>query len=454
MTVGTLADRLLRLLEQAVADPTRPIAALELLDEAEQARLTEWNNTHRPIPATNVVEILAAQTTATPDTTAVVTGSTTLTFAELAHHTNQLTRLLTQRGVGPDDIVALAIPRSAEAVIATLAVLTAGAAYLPLDLDHPTERLEFMLHDANPTLLITTSTTPPIPGNHPHLILDSEDTQAELAALPDGPPDTTEIQGDHAAYVIYTSGSTGRPKGVILTHTGLTHLYRDHERHLYTPVAHRLGRRIRALHTASLSFDSSWEQLLWLIAGHELHILDEYERRDADAVVTYTRDHHIDTLDITPSYTRQLLDAGLLTGTWTPPLLLLGGEAIPPALWTELRAIPETEVVNYYGPTEFTVDALTARTSDTTTPVIGHPLDNTQAHILDKHLNPVPNGTPGELYLSGPQNARGYLGRPTLTAERFTANPHGTPGTRMYRTGDLARRRTDGHIEFLGRADD
>ncbi|MGW1973963.1 amino acid adenylation domain-containing protein, partial [Streptomyces sp. NPDC001889] len=239
-----------------------------------------------------------------------------------------------------------------------------------------------------------------------------------------------------------------------LTHGGLTNLYRDHERALYEPVAGRLGRRVRALHTASFSFDSSWEQLLWLVAGHELHILDEYERRDAEAVVGYVREARIDTLDVTPSYARQLIDAGLLTGPWKPPLLLLGGEAVPPALWEELRNTPDVEVVNYYGPTEFTVDALTARVTDSPTPVIGTPLDNSRAHILDAHLRPVPPGIPGELYLSGIQNARGYLHRPSLTAERFTADPFGTPGDRMYRTGDLARRRTNGHIEYLGRTDD
>ncbi|MYV68871.1 AMP-binding protein, partial [Streptomyces sp. SID2131] len=236
---------------------------------------------------------------------------------------------------------------------------------------------------------------------------------------------------------IYTSGSTGRPKGVGLHHAGLTNLYRDHERQLYRPVAERLGRRVRALHTASFSFDSSWEQLLWLIAGHELHVLDEYGRRDADAVVAHVREARIDALDVTPSYGRHLLDAGLLAGEHRPPLFLLGGEAVPPALWTELRAVTGVETVNYYGPTEFTVDALVARVTDCATPVVGRPLDNTRAHVLDARLRPVPPGVPGELYLAGVQNARGYLGRSVLTSERFVADPYGPAGSRMYRTGDL-----------------
>ncbi|MCM2394327.1 AMP-binding protein, partial [Streptomyces albipurpureus] len=261
------------------------------------------------------------------------------------------------------------------------------------------------------------------------------------------------IHPQQPAYIIYTSGSTGQPKGVLLHHHGLTHLYRDHEHDLYQPLTQQLGRRIRALHTASFSFDSSWEQLLWLIAGHELHILDEYDRRDAQTVTTYTHTHHIDTLDITPTYAQQLLDTGLLQGPHPLPLLLLGGEPIPTTLWKQLQTHPNTQTINYYGPTEHTVDALTARTTDHPTPIIGHPLTNTHTHILDNRLHPVPNGTTGELYLAGPQNAHGYLNRHALTAERFIANPYGPPGTRMYRTGDLARRHTNGNIEYLGRTD-
>ncbi|MGW6535807.1 amino acid adenylation domain-containing protein [Streptomyces sp. NPDC055011] len=454
-TADALAGRLLRLLEQAVASPDTPVSAYELRSEEERGLLERWNDTAVAHPAAGVVEILAERVRDTPDATALVCGDLRLSFAELDERVGRLALLLAAEGAGPDAVVALAVPRSAESVVAAFAVLRAGGAYLPLDLDHPEERLAYMLGDAAPVCVVTTRAVddrvPDTPGAT-RLVLDDPEVQDRLAAA-DGPAPAAP-RPDDLAYVIYTSGSTGRPKGVGLHHAGLTNLYRDHERQLYRPVADRLGRRVRALHTASFSFDSSWEQLLWLIAGHELHVLDEYGRRDADAVVAHVREARIDALDVTPSYGRHLLDAGLLTGAHRPPLFLLGGEAVPPALWTELRAVPGVETVNYYGPTEFTVDALVARVTDCATPVVGRPLDNTRAHVLDARLRPVPPGVPGELYLAGVQNARGYLGRSVLTSERFVADPYGPAGSRMYRTGDLARRRADGLIEFLGRADD
>ncbi|MFF9143245.1 amino acid adenylation domain-containing protein [Streptomyces sp. NPDC014861] len=454
-TADALAGRLLRLLEQAVAAPDTPVSAYELRSEEERGLLERWNDTAVAHPAAGVVEILAERVRDTPDATALVCGDLRLSFAELDERVGRLALLLAAEGAGPDAVVALAVPRSAESVVAAFAVLRAGGAYLPLDLDHPEERLAYMLGDAAPVCVVTTRAVddrvPDTPGAT-RLVLDDPEVRDRLAAA-DGPAPAAP-RPDDLAYVIYTSGSTGRPKGVGLHHAGLTNLYRDHERQLYRPVADRLGRRVRALHTASFSFDSSWEQLLWLIAGHELHVLDEYGRRDADAVVAHVREARIDALDVTPSYGRHLLDAGLLTGAHRPPLFLLGGEAVPPALWTELRAVPGVETVNYYGPTEFTVDALVARVTDCATPVVGRPLDNTRAHVLDARLRPVPPGVPGELYLAGVQNARGYLGRSVLTSERFVADPYGPAGSRMYRTGDLARRRADGLIEFLGRADD
>ncbi|MFI9328950.1 amino acid adenylation domain-containing protein [Kitasatospora sp. NPDC052868] len=463
-----IADRFLALLAAFADGPDTPLARLDLLDPAERAALpaTVAGPAHQ-VPAGTVADLFAAQARRTPAARALVgpslTGTPTAeTFAELDTAADRLARLLLRRGLGADGTAAIALPRSTDTVTAVLAVLRAGAAYLPLDLDHPDERLALLLDDARPAVLLTTSAVaarlPRQPGTTV-LLLDTEDTRAALAALPDGPLTDTERGGPvlpgQAAYIIHTSGSTGRPKGVVIPHEGLANLAHDHLAGPFAAALEAAGlRRLRALHTASFSFDSSWEQLIWLIGGHELHILGEEDRRDAEAVVAYTREQRVHALDVTPSYARQLLDSGLLAGAHRPPVLLLGGEALPEPLWTRLRAEPGVTVLNYYGPTEFTVDALLADLADSETPSVGRPLAGARAYVLDALLRHVPAGSPGELYLAGVQLARGYLDRPGLTAERFVADPHGAAGTRMYRTGDLVRRRPDGTIDYLGRVDD
>ncbi|MFE7131008.1 amino acid adenylation domain-containing protein [Streptomyces sp. NPDC057638] len=490
-----VADRLALALERITEAPETPVGALGLLPEAELARLREgWGGPVREVPGGTVMDRFAERAARTPDAVAVVAGERSLTFAELDERSARLAALLVARGVGPESVVALAVPRSAESVVAIWAVLRAGGAYLPLDLDHPVERLGFMLADAAPVCVLTTSeavgSLPPGRavasgggtagvgggaatgdrtagiggtdtgtvagcGDPSWIVLDDPATVAELAAVVPA-PGPVDVVPDHCAYVIYTSGSTGRPKGVVITHGGLAHLYENHRTDILGPVATAAGgRALRALHTASFSFDTSWEQLFWLVAGHELHILDEVERRDAEFVVGYVREHRIDTLDVTPTYARQLLEWGLLDAAHhRPGLLLLGGEGVPEALWSEVRAADGVLSVNLYGPTEYTVDALGADLAVSPAPVVGRPIGNTRAYVLDTALRPAPEGVPGELYLAGQGMARGYLGRPALTAERFIADPYGVPGERMYRTGDLARRRPDGLLEYLGRTDD
>ncbi|WP_285366263.1 non-ribosomal peptide synthetase [Streptomyces sp. CWNU-1] len=454
-----VADRLAGVLAQLADAPGVAVGALELLTAPERELLRDgWSGTVRQVPRGTVADRFAERAALTPDAQAVVAGEVALTFAELDQRTARLAGMLAARGVGPESVVALAVPRSADAVVAILAVLRAGGAYLPLDLDYPADRLGYMIEDAAPVCVVTTSAAAgllPAECVPERIVLDSAWTADELRAI-GAEFSSPEVDPEHPAYVIYTSGSTGRPKGVVLTHGGLSNLYANHIDEVFGPVVAAVGGRgLRALHTASFSFDTSWEQLFWLVAGHELHVLDEVGRRDAEFVVGYVRDHRIDAMDVTPTYAQQLLEWGLLApGSHRPALLLLGGEAVPDSLWSQVRDASGVMSVNLYGPTEYTVDALGADLGISAVPIVGRPIGNTSAYVLDAALRPSPRGTVGELYLAGAGLARGYLGRHALTAQRFVADPHGAPGARMYRTGDLVRLRGDGELEYLGRVDD
>ncbi|MFF8034748.1 amino acid adenylation domain-containing protein [Streptomyces sp. NPDC016626] len=450
-------------------------AGVDLLLPAERAALAAARETSRePVPDDTVADLLAAQTARTPDAVAVVFGEQSLTYAELDARINRLARLLLARGAGPEQAVALALPRSPDMVAALFAVLRTGAAYLPLDLDHPAERLRLMVTDTGPLCLVSTTAVAPALRDGtgplaPELILDDPCVAAELAALPHGPVTDAERPAfargvpdrlEHPAYIIYTSGSTGRPKGVVTPYRGLTNMQLNHQREIFGPaIASAGGRRLRIAHTVSFAFDMSWEELLWLVEGHEVHVCDEELRRDAEALVAYCDRHGVDVVNVTPTYAQLLVEEGLLErddagGRHRPALVLLGGEAVSDTVWTRLRRTEGTYGYNLYGPTEYTINTLGGSTADSATPTVGLPIRNTRAHVLDTMLRPVPPGCPGELYIAGTGLARGYHDRPGLTAERFVADPFGEPGERMYRTGDLVRQRPDGLLDFLGRTDD
>jgi amino acid adenylation domain-containing protein len=461
-----LADVVLRrfelVLHRLCADPGAPVAALDLLLPDERAELVaEWDSTRRPVPDETVADMLAAQVARTPDEAALVFGEQRLSYRELDARINRLARFLLARGAGPERVVALALPRSIEMVVALFAVLRTGAAYLPLDLDHPAQRLRLMLADTAPLCLLSTSA---VGLTEDAICLDEDVVIAELAALDAGPVADAErpefAHGaahrlDHPAYVIYTSGSTGKPKGVVTPYRGLTNMQLNHQEAIFGPaIAAAGGRRLRIAHTVSFAFDMSWEELLWLVEGHEVHVCDEELRRDAEALVAYCDTHRVDVVNVTPTYAQLLIEEGLLDGH-VPPLVLLGGEAVSDDVWTRLAETEGTYGYNLYGPTEYTINTLGASTVDSSTPAVGRPISNTRAYVLDSRLRPVPPGCPGELYIAGIGLARGYHERPGLTAQRFVADPFATdPGERMYRTGDLVRRRPDGILDFLGRTDD
>ncbi|MEV0919321.1 amino acid adenylation domain-containing protein [Streptomyces sp. NPDC049967] len=480
---ATILDRftavLGRLAESLDGDPTGQAGArtagLDLLLPAERTATAAAHSTGRePVPDETVADLLAAQVARTPDAVALVFGGRALSYAELDARVNRLARLLLARGAGPEKVVALALPRSIEMVAALFAVLRTGAAYLPLDLDHPADRLRLMARDSGPLCLVSTTAVAPSLRDAdgsvaPELLLDDAAVAAELAALPgeeitdaERPAFARGVPGrlDHPAYVIYTSGSTGRPKGVVTPYRGLTNMQYNHQKEIFDPaIASAGGRRLRIAHTVSFAFDMSWEELLWLVEGHEVHVCDEELRRDAEALVAYCDSHRIDVVNVTPTYAQLLIEEGLLdqdeaAGKHRPALVLLGGEAVPDTVWTRLRRTEGTYGYNLYGPTEYTINTLGASTADSATSTVGVPIRGTRAHVLDSMLRPVPPGSPGELYIAGTGLARGYHDRTALTAERFVADPFGEPGERMYRTGDLVRQRPDGLIDFLGRTDD
>ncbi|MFG3027365.1 non-ribosomal peptide synthase/polyketide synthase [Streptomyces sp. NPDC048253] len=451
----TLLDRFALLLDRLGADLTVPVGSLDPLLPAEHEALRRESAASRvPGPEDTIADLLAAQAGRTPDERALVFGERTLTYTELDAAVNRMARLLIERGAGPERVVALGLPRSLDMVVALFAVLRTGAAYLPLELDHPADRLSLMLADARPLLLLTTrAVSATLDGDMARVLLDDPDTGDELAGLSDTPV-RLRFSLEHPAYVIYTSGSTGRPKGVVTPYRGLTNMQLNHQKEIFAPaIASAGGRRLRIAHTVSFAFDMSWEELLWLVEGHEVHVCDEELRRDAEALVAYCERHRVDVVNVTPTYARLLIEQGLLTGH-VPPLVLLGGEAVPETVWTALRDTEGTYGYNLYGPTEYTINTLGGGTLDSATPTVGRPIRGTRAHILDAWLRPVPDGVPGELYIAGIGLARGYLGRSALTAERFVADPFGEPGERMYRTGDLVRRNPDGNLDFLGRTDD
>ncbi|MFI6938385.1 amino acid adenylation domain-containing protein [Streptomyces sp. NPDC050418] len=497
-------------------DPARPVATLDVLDPDEVHAATA-GRTEPPCPRT-LPELFAEQAARTPDAVAVrcetgPSGPTSLTFAALDRAAGQLAHELRASGVGPGTPVALALPRGTDTVLALLAVLKAGGVCQSLDLGHPAQRLTAVVEDARPVCIVghtdaVRSLPESVRTTLPALLLDDESTRRRIADRPDTPLPAPAPGQD--AYLIHTSGSTGRPKGVVVGHASLANLHAGHGTDHIAPAVARTGReRLSVAHSASFAFDASWDPVLWMVHGHELHILDDATYRDTTALNTYVGTHRIDYLDVTPSYAEALIAEGLLDpGRHHPAVIVVGGETVPPALWQRLATTPGVRPINLYGPTETTVDAYywvpdapaagspetradapavdgagtadrsaDAHTSDGAGTAVrsadahapdgadheaagehGRPVRGSRAYVLDTSLRPVPTGVTGELYIAGACLAHGYLGRPDLTAERFVADPfgplHGDPGARMYRTGDLVRRRADHTLEFLGRADD
>ncbi|MEV7024640.1 amino acid adenylation domain-containing protein, partial [Kitasatospora sp. NPDC093558] len=454
-TVETMIERWVRLLRTAVADPQRRLSRIDLRSAEERRELLPAENGFAaPAVSTGLPELFRAQAEARPDGVAVVDGQTVLTYRELNAQANRLAHALIARGVGPEQLVALALPRSAELVVAVLAVLKAGAAYLPVDPDYPAARIEYLLADARPTLLLTTRGVD-LPGTDglDRLLLDDADT----AGLPDDDPGVT-VDPDNAAYVIYTSGSTGNPKGVVVSHRNVVRLF--------VATRHWFGFTTEDVWTLfhSYAFDVSVFEI-WgaLLHGGRLVVVPFEDSRSPGRFLRLLADEGVTVLSQTPSAFYQLMQADRDAPEHELPALrtvIFAGEALEPARltdWYARHADDAPRLVNMYGITETTVHVTYVELDNDcvadTASVIGTEIPDLRGHVLDAYLQPVAPGVVGELYVAGAGLARGYLNRPGLTAGRFVADPFGPTGSRMYRSGDLVRRRADETLEYVGRAD-
>ncbi|RYZ45483.1 MAG: amino acid adenylation domain-containing protein, partial [Myxococcaceae bacterium] len=452
-SVERLMTHLRVLLEAALEWPDAPLADLSFVGTEERQRLLgELSGTVADFDRESTLHgRIEAQVARTPGADAVAFGDTTLSFRQLDTRANQLARHLRSLGVGPEVTVGLCLERSAESIVALLAVLKAGGAFVPLDPSAPAARRSFILGDSRASVLLTTRALAEAwtPEVGTLVCLDAEQQPwAELSpeAL------ASEAGPENLAYVLYTSGSTGMPKGVAVQHRSVLHLHQALSRDVY--VQPQRGLRVSV--NAPLFFDGSIKQVIQLLHGYCLCIVPGEVRKDPEAMLAWLEAQRIDALDCTPSLLKLLLNAGLLERQHVPALLLIGGEALDEVTWRRLATTKRTRAFNVYGPTETTVNATAWAIQDASQvlPVIGRPLDNVRAYILDEQQRLVPFGMQGELCLAGEGVARGYLGRPDLTAERFVPHPFSTePGARLYRTGDKARWREDGTLEFMGRLD-
>ncbi|MEW2289596.1 amino acid adenylation domain-containing protein [Streptomyces sp. NPDC047841] len=483
-TARRLSRRYTHLLAQFLVEPERTLGSADLLlPEEASALLRQGRGPVVPGTPGTLHGLIEEQVRRTPDAPAVlcdrvdtpgeirvpstVEGEVApereeLSYTGLNERANRLARALVRHGVGPESLVAVALPRSADLIVALLAVLKAGGAYVPIDLDYPADRIGYILDDARPVTVITQTSfqeTNLLSGRHCAgvLLLDAPETMSLLSDL-DGTDLTHSdrnglLSPEHPAYVIYTSGSTGRPKGVTVSHSSVINQFAWMQREYELTAADRV------LHKTPVGFDVSLWELFWpLMSGASIVVARPGGHRDTRYLTGLIQDERVTVVQFVPSMLQVFLDDRRARDCVGLRLVICIGEALPPELHRAFDALFDVPLHNLYGPTEATV-AVTSWTGRPMGPdggptPIGRPIDNTQVYVLDASLQLVPPGVAGELYLSGAQLARGYFRRPALSAERFLPNPYGGPGERMYRTGDVVKWNADGTLAYLGRTDD
>jgi amino acid adenylation domain-containing protein len=451
-------DSLLHVHRQLVTGELQ-LAALQIASTADQAQITRWNETAAPFEDSVLLhELFERRVEIAPTDVAVVYEGQQLTYADLNRRANQVAHWLRQHGVEPDDRVGLYLERSFEMLVGILGILKAGAAYLPLDPDHPAARLAYMVEHAQARIILTQARCEPIAGGKParYFALDDADNVAALCALPTTNlgPAQLGLSARNLAYVMYTSGSTGQPKGVMLEHRGVVN------RLLWMQAAFQLTASDVCLQKTPFGFDISVWELLWPIqAGARLVVARPGGHRDASYISWLIADQGITIAHFVPSMLRVFIDGADLSLARGLKHIVCGGEALPPDIHNDtVTRLPGTRVWNLYGPTEASIEvtAWVGQLGERYDVIpIGKPIPNTRCYIVNPWRKLLPVSVAGELCLGGVCVARGYLGRPDLTSEKFLDDPFaGRPGDRIYTTGDLARYRPDGTIEYLGRLDD
>ncbi|MCX4097894.1 non-ribosomal peptide synthetase, partial [Nocardia sp. alder85J] len=477
-TVAEFGRGYLRVLTDVLADPDARVRDIEIMDAAERSTILEqWNRTaHELPPVTTVLDLFERQVRVRPGATALIFDpgersggeygpAAELTYAEFSARVNRLARKLIADGVGPESLVAVGIRRSLDMLVAIYATLAAGGGYVPIDPDHPAERTDYVLRSSNPVCLLTTradEVDTQLDGC-PVVYLDELDLGAD-SDYSDTPIAARERRGhlraDNTAYVLYTSGSTGRPKGVAIRHAAVLNQI------AWITAEYGIDDTDVVLQKTPVTFDVSvWELFGSLAVGARQVIAAPDGHRDPMYLSEIIGRHRVTLTSFVPSMLSVFASSASAAESSSLRAVLVAGEALPPAMVAAFRKFSAAAVHNLYGPTEFTVHATAAAITEAVpaTVPIGRPVWNAQAYVLDEGLRPVPAGVPGELYLGGAQVARGYHGRPDLTAERFVADPFGAPGSRLYRTGDLVRWTGNrfagaaagaaGVLEYIGRTD-
>ncbi|MFE4456696.1 amino acid adenylation domain-containing protein [Nocardia tengchongensis] len=446
-TVQRYLRAYVQLLQSILDASDTPVGDLELIHPDDQHH--HGHGHEQPIAREHLTAAVARHAATRPTDIAIVRGSHSITYGEFHDRVTRLARWLIADGIGPESIIAVAMRRSIDQVVAIYAVAEAGAAWVPIDPDHPRDRNNYILESAAPQRILTTTGDNYAAATH---AIDAIDVSAYATGPVHERERITALHPDHPAYVIYTSGSTGRPKGVVITHAAIVNQIAWMHTH------YNVSRRDTYLHKTAATFDVSlWGYFLPLAAGARLVLAEPGQERDPDAISRLLGSHHITLTDFVPTMLTVLTHAARPADLRSLRAVFVIGEALPPETAHAFAALSPAPLHNLYGPTEAAVSITAHPVRDTdhheASVPIGTPIWNSGCQVLDARLHPVPVGVSGELMLTGDQLARGYHASPGLTATRFVANPHGAPGTRMYRSGDLACRRTDGTLDYQGRTD-